>query len=216
MHIKWAKLSDRRLRRILRCFCQDLTATQTANIAGINRNTVNRYYQLLRERIASYQESTNLEFRGSVELDESYFGGKNKGRRGRGTAKIPVFGILKRDGRVYTQIIRNASPREIRPIVRRFVRRGSTIYTDGWTAYDGLVLNGYHHYRINHGEQCYSNRRGTHINGIESFWAFAKRRLLKFSGIQPQRFYLHLKECEFRYNNRDNLYRKMLKILTIS
>ena len=162
-----------------------------------------------------YQESRNLGFRGEIELDESYFGGKGKGRRARGTAKIPVFGIFKRNGRVYTQIIRNATKRGIRPIIKQFVCSGSTLYTDRWRAYDGLVVDGYKHYRINHTENEFSNNRGNHINGIENFWSFAKRRLRKFNGIRAKDSYLHLKECEFRYNERINLYQKMLQILKL-
>lgn len=213
--IKFSRFSKHRQKKILHCFAEDLTATQTAKLIAINRNTVNRYYRYYREAIVRCEEMVHRGFRGKVELDESYFGGKNKGQRGRGTAKIPVFGILKRNGRVYTQIIRNASPREIRPIIRRFVRRGSIIYTDGWTAYDGLVLNGYRHHRINHGALEYSDRRGGHINGIENFWSFAKRRLLRFNGIPAKDFYLHLKECEFRYNERHDLYQKLLSIVKL-
>lgn len=113
-----------------------------------------------------------------------HFGGKKKGRRGRGTAKTPVFGVCKRNGKVYTQIIKNASSAEIRPIINRFVKPGSTVYTDKWRAYDGLVLNGYEHHRIDHEKGNYSDQKGGQINGIESFWAFAKRRLQKFNGIR--------------------------------
>jgi transposase len=152
MRIKYGKLSPYQVKKILHCFCEDLTATQTARVTGINRNTVNRYYRLFRQKIAAYQEEQAQQqgFSGEIELDESYFGGKNKGKRGRGTAKIPVFGLLRRNGRVYTQIIKNASAAQIRPIIRQFVRPGSRIYTDRWRAYDGLVLNGYEHHRIDH------------------------------------------------------------------
>jgi len=125
-----------------------------------------------------------------------------------------VFGILKRNGRVYTQIIKNSSRAEIKPIIDKLVHKRSTIYTDRWRAYDGLVLNGYKHYRINHSKQEYSNRKGTHINGIENFWSYAKRRLNKFNGISAKDFYLHLKECEFRYNEKDKMYAKLLKLLS--
>lgn len=210
-----AKISAYRQKKILRCFCEDLTASQTAQLLGTNRNTVNRYYKLFRQAIVTYQESFNGGFSGEVELDESYFGPRHTGRRGRGTDKIPVFGILKRNGRVHTQIIKNASRREIKPIIEELVTKDSTIYTDKWRAYDGLVLDGYKHYRINHTKRQYSNRRGTHINGIENFWSYAKRRLNKFNGVPAKDFYLYLKECEFRYNERGNLYEKMLEILKV-
>ena len=214
MQIKYSKLSPYKMKKLLRCFCEDLTATQTANLLQINRNTVNRYYRVFREKIAVYQEQLAQQqgFAGQIELDESYFGGKNKGGRGRGTAKTPAFGIFKRNGHVYTQVIKNASSQQIRPIIKRLVKPGSTVFTDKWHAYDGLVLNGYEHFRIDK-KEGYSNKKGTHINGIESFWSFAKRRLLRFNGIAPRHFYLHLKECEFRFNERDDLYAKLLSIL---
>ncbi len=155
MPIKYRKLSNYRLKKLLRCFCEDLTATQTAKVTAINRNTVNHYYHIFREKIALYQELVNRGFKGEVELDESYFGGKGKGRRGRGTAKIPVFGILKRNGRVYTQVIRNATKPEIRPIIKHFVHSGSTVYTDRWSTYDGLAVDGYKEGLAQKGEKEY-------------------------------------------------------------
>jgi len=213
--IKYSKIGKRTWVHLKRCFCDDLTALQTAKATGLNRNTINRYYRIFREKIARHQESVSGGFSGQVELDESYFGGRNKGRRGRGTEKIPVFGIKKRNGRVYTQIIKNATSAEIRPIIKEFVRKGSTVYTDGWRAYDSLVLDGYKHFRINHQQFQYSNRKGAHVNGIENFWSYAKRRLAKFNGIRAKDFYLHLKETEFRYNEKPNLYQKLSLILKI-
>ena len=213
--IKWSKLTKTQWVKVKQGFCYDFTATQTSKFSGLNRNTINNYFRLFREKIARHQESISNGFRGQVELDESYFGGGHKGRRGRGTAKIPVFGIKKRNGRVYTQIIKNATGAEIRPIIKEFVRKGSTVYTDGWRAYDGLVLSGYKHHRVNHSIFEYSDRKGNHINGIENFWSFAKRRLLKFNGVPAKQFYLFLKECEWRYNEKPNLYEKLSLILKI-
>jgi transposase len=88
------------------------------------------------------------------------------------------------------------------PIIQGKIREGSTIYTDGWKAYDGLLLNGYDHYRIYHSKNEFA-RGKNHVNGIESFWSFAKRRLAKFNGLTDKNFFLHLKECEFRFNYRD-------------
>ncbi len=99
------------------------------------------------------------------------------------------------------------------PIIQGKVLEGSTIYSDGWRAYDGLILNGYDHYRVFHSKDEFA-RGKCHINGIESFWSFAKRRLSKFNGMNDYTFNLHLKECEFRWNFRNqNIYAIILKEL---
>jgi transposase-like protein len=110
---------------------------------------------------------------------------------------------------VYTQVIKNASKQELLPIVRQIVRKRSKIYTDKWSAYDGLVFDGYKHTRINHSKQ-YSDRRGGHVNDIENFWSFAKRRLAKFNGVSRETFLLHRKECEFRYNHKGAILETLL------
>lgn len=196
----------------MECFANDLTASQAAKMCRINRNTANAWYRKFREQILAYTTQEYPRFSSEVELDESYFGGPRKKRhaadrrkRGRGAEnKVPVFGVLKREGKVYTQIIKNASKQELLPIVRQIVRKRSQIYTDKWKAYDGLVFDGYKHTRINHSKQ-YSDRKGGHVNGIENFWSFAKRRLAKFNGVSRATFLLHLKECEFRYNHKGGI-----------
>ncbi len=99
------------------------------------------------------------------------------------------------------------------PIVKKLINQeDSVVYTDGWKGYDGLVFDGYKHKRVNHSKQ-YSNRVGTHINGIENFWGFSKQRLAKFHGLSRHTFYLHLKECEFRYNNRGVILKILKEII---
>jgi transposase len=154
---------------------------------------------------------------GEFEADESYFGASRvKGKRGRGAGgKIPVFGLLKRDGNVFVQTIPNASKREIMPLIRSNAKQGSTIYTDSWKAYDGLLFDGYKHHRIKHCNNEFAHGKN-HINGIESFWSYSKRRMNKFNGILKDQFTIHLKECEFRFNNRKkNIFMVMLKILKL-
>jgi len=98
-------------------------------------------------------------------------------------------------------------------IIKGRVLEGLTVNTDGWKAYDGLILNGYNHYRVFHSANEFA-RGKNHVNGIESFWSFAKRRLAKFNGIASHKFNLYLKECEFRFNYRnDNLYGKLLDVI---
>jgi len=195
-------LSDYKIKKTMKCFCLDLTASKTAALLGINRNTINRYFNLFRQQIA-VDYGTPQPFAGEVELDESYFGAKRvRGKRGRGAAgKTPVFGVLKRDGNVYVEVVKNCSREQLMPIIQGKILEGSTVYTDGWKAYDGLILNGYDHYRVFHSANEFA-RGKNHVNGIESFWSFAKRRLAKFNGLTDDKFILHLKECEFRFNHR--------------
>ena len=152
---------------------------------------------------------------GEIEVDESYFGAQRiRGKRGRGVSgKTPVVGLLKRDGKVYTQVINNCSREALLPIIKGKVLEGSTVYTDGWKSYDSLVLNGYKHYRIHHSENEFA-RGKNHVNGIESFWSYTKRRLRKFNGIRKDKFLLHLTESQFRWNNRGGIiYQILLKEL---
>ena len=96
------------------------------------------------------------------------------------------------------------------PIITNLIHKSkSNVYTDKWKSYDGLVLSGYRHYRINHSREFVRNHN--HINGIESFWSYVKRKMRKHNGVPRKRFYLYLKESEFRFNNRDKDLYKILK-----
>jgi transposase-like protein len=202
--IKYTKLTDYKIRKIIGCFYIDLTASQSTIITGLNRNTINRFFNIFRRAILFNSIETDKEkIEGNIELDESYFGARRvRGKRGRGAAgKTIVFGILKRDDKVCLRIVPNTSREELMPIIQGKILEGSTVYTDGWKAYNGLILNGYDHYRIFHHENEFA-RGKNHVNGIESFWSFAKNRLNKFNGFTNNNFILHLKECEYRFNSR--------------
>ena len=201
MQKRW-RLSKYRVKKILEHFCADIPACKTASLLGYNRHTIERYYTIFREHILEYQHRTLMEFDGEIELDESYFGARRvRGKRGRGAAgKTPVFGILKRGGRVFLTVVKACSRKELMPIITGQILETSTVYTDGWKAYDGLIVNGYDHYRVFHDKNEFA-RGKSHINGIESFWSYAKRRMAKFNGIASHRFVLYLKESEFRFNN---------------
>ena len=203
-------LSTYRQRKVIDAFCADLTATQAATVLNLNRNTVNRYYRIFREAIRDHQRRRMEMFRGVVEVDESYFGAVRKRGdpglrvRGRGASKQPVFGVIERGGEVFTEIIPDAKKKTLQALIRGKVSLEATIMSDGWVGYDGLVDVGYDaHFRI---EKAVRAREGkspfangpVHINGIESFWSFAKRRLAKFNGTRAN-FELHIKECEWRW-----------------
>ena len=209
-----ARISEHQFRQIVRLFSLDLDATQITAITGLNRNTINRYLRGIRVRIAEYCEAQSP-FSGEIEVDESYFGARRvKGKRGRGAfGKTAVFGVFKRNGSVYTEIVPDCSKSTLQSIIRGRVTLDSVIYSDGWRGYNGLVDVGYgKHLRVDHGKDEFVRGR-THINGIEGFWGFAKSRMVRFRGMNKHTFYLHLKECEFRFNHRrEDLYPIILKL----
>ena len=216
-YINSSKISEAKFREIVKYFVADLSATQIATLSGVSRNSINKYVMEIRHRIYDFCNSeAPFIALGDVELDESYFGARRvRGKRGRGAyGKTIVFCLLKRGGKVYTEIVPDCKSKTLQDIVRGKVSAESIIHTDGWRGYDGLVDIGYNkHFRVNHGNNEFANKQ-THINGIESFWSFAKTRLVKFHGISKSTFNLHLKECEFRFNYRnDNLYAIILKLV---
>ena len=217
-YIYHSKISEKKFREIIRYFSLDIEASKIAELVGLSRPTINRIIKAVRQRIAEFCEIESPFDTGEIEIDESYFGARRvRGVRGRGArGKHIVFGLIKRGGKVYTQVVRNCSAAELLPIIRDKVSEESVVFTDGFKTYDGLVDIGYKkHHRIKHGQNEFA--QGTkHINGIENFWAIAKTRLSKFRGIHKSTFYLHIKECEFRFNYRHkNLYELLLNIIRI-
>ena len=123
------------------------------------------------------------------------------------------FSVSIKETDVFTQkLSKTSKPRLLQRIIKGRVSFDSTVYTDGFRSYDSIVHLGYQkHYRIYHQDNYVQG--DIHINGIEGFWGFAKVRLVKFRGLSKNTFYLHLKECEFRFNYRDHdLYEMLLKI----
>ena len=123
--MKYSKLSDYQIKKILRCFCLELTSGQTSKQLKFNRHTIDRYFHLFRLRITKYQEKNLKKLSGQIEVDESYFGSRHHGdKRGRSAAsKIPVVGILKRQGIVYTRIIPDVSRKTLMPIIHQLIKK---------------------------------------------------------------------------------------------
>ena len=198
--MKYQRLSRFKIGTIIFCFSEDITASSASKILHINQNTINAYYNEIREKILQHSLREQEKELGEFELDESYFGA----RRVRGAAgKTPIFWLLKRNGKVFVTVVPNCSREELMPIIQGKILEGSTIHTDGWKAYDGLILNGYNHYRVFHSENEFT-RGKSHVNGIEYSWSYAKRRFAKFNGLTDAKFVLHLKETECRFNHRND------------
>lgn len=183
-------------------FVAGVPARTAAELVGVNRNTATLFYHKLREVIADKLAALTPCLDGHVEVDESYFGGRRKGKRGRGAAgKMPVFGLLKRRGLVHAVMIPDAKSSTLVSIIRKHVQPDSIVFTDSYNSYNVLDVSEFHHMRINHKERFVAPK-GNHINGIENFWNQAKRHLRRYNGIPRQHFHLYIKECEWRFNFR--------------
>ena len=211
-----SRISAHKFREIMRYFSLDLNAVQIQKLTGLSRQSINKYLKAIRERIAQLSQLQPHLKGEEVEVDENYFGAKRiKGKRGRGAkGKTIVFGLLKRGGKVYTEIVPDCAASTLIEIIRGKTSMDTVIHSDGWRGYNGLVDFGYKkHFRVHHGDNEFV-RGNSHINGIESFWGYAKTRLVKFKGIDKNSFHLHLKECEFRFNHRgQNIYKILLNML---
>ena len=193
-----SRIPKKKIDKLMEHFVAGTTARTAAELVGVNRNTSTKFFKKLREIIASKVEDSAL-LEGEIEVDESYFGGRRKGKRGRGAGgKIPVFGLLKRKGKVYTKVISDAKSRTLMPIIHQKIVPDSIVYTDTFRSYNALDITHFKHERINH-SKLFADKKN-HINGIENFWNQAKRHMRKFNGIPKQHFYLYIKECEWRFN----------------
>ncbi len=164
--VRKSRLSRYKQERLIELFVAGATARTAAQLVNVNRKTAIFFFHRLREIIAYEQEKESEELQDSeIEADESYFGGRRKGKRGRGAAgKVPVFRLLKRGGRGYVKIMEDASGKTLMLVIRRKIVPDSIVYTDCWKGYDVLDVSDFHHVRINHSELFAEGRN--HINGI--------------------------------------------------
>lgn len=199
--------------RVIKLFELELSVRKIATQLGLAYNTAYKAVQTIRRAILAHSHGVKPLLEGEVEVDESYFGGRRKGRRGRGAAgKVPVFGILERNGCVLVEVVPNVKAETVLNLTIKKVRRGSIVYTDKFQIYDALMFCGYRHLKIDHGK--FFSRGRVYINGLEGFWSWAKERLIKHHGVAPSTFPFYLKELEFRYNNRQkDLFEKTVQQL---
>ena len=199
MRLRHSRLTHNQTNRLIEHFVAGTPARMAAALIGLNKDTAATFYHRLRVVIAEQLAVEAGELAGEVEVDESYFGGVRKGKRGRGAAgKVPVFGLLKRGGRVFVLPVKDTKSDTLIPIIACKVQPDSVVYTDGFRAYDQLDVTDFHHMRINHSKRFAD--RDNHINGIENFRNQAKRHLRRYNGMPRQNFLLFIKECEWRFN----------------
>jgi transposase-like protein len=162
-------------------------------------------------------------FENLVEVDETYVGGKPRlgssapRKKGRGTRKTPVIGIVERGTKqVCARAVLNDIPLKVHliPFILRTVVRGTTVVTDDFKGYLGLDDENYTHRSVNHSAKQYSDGNGTHTNNVENFWSILKRGIIgvyhKVSSGYLQRY---VNEACFRRNNMqsDSIFDKVLE-----
>jgi len=197
---------------VLYYFYLEVSARKCARELKLNYKTVSKRYAQFRNAILAHCVSEFKKLKGKIEADESYFGGKRKGNRGRGAFnKQAVFGILERKGKVYTAVIENVSAKTLFNHIKKTTRKGSVFYTDDFKSYKDLKQYGKHS-RVKHSKTF--GKGHNHINGIEGFWSYAKERFHKYHGIKKKNYLPYIKEMEFRFNHRnEQLYELLIGVI---
>lgn len=232
------RLDIRTLWLVVEMFVEGEAAVETADEAGVHRHTTRRLFRLLRGAIyqARPTEPIALGPQDVVEGDEVYITAGVKGqagglelerkprkrglkRRGRGdwdSDRLPVFGLLCRDGQVRLFVLRNVQSQTIRPIVHQMVRRGAKVYTDSYSIYHFLSRDGYQHQTVNHGAGEYA-RGEVHCNTMESTWSWLRQMIRTYRGVSKVYLPLYVAQFEFLYNRRhDSKWSRMMDVMYVA
>ena len=182
-----------------------VSAKELQRQLGVTYKCAHRMATRIRQHMAAVDGEEPLGGEGEVvQIDETYVGGKSKGKRGRGASnKTAVLGMVEPDGRVMAKVVPNTSGKTLQPIIEANVAKGSELQTDEWLGYKGLDAKGYDHKKVNHGAKQYVAEDGTTTNAIENFWRHVKCSI-KGTHISVSSKYLetYVKEFEYRFNRR--------------
>ena len=204
------RISKAKLRQVVQEFLLEHSTNIILSRVDISKYMLLKILTML--RVAMTQDLPEI-FDGTVEVDETYLGGQwknkrlsvkrnfTKANRGRGTKKQAVFGILSRNGKVWAELIDSVEAKQLQPRILKQVKKGSTVFSDTWRGYTGIAAKGYVHRLVKHSKDSYVTD-GNHINGLEGFWGYLKRKLSSKGGIRLSRLHLYLGEYVWRYNYR--------------
>lgn len=223
--LKGCKLSLRKQEFLYFAFMLGATGRATARQLEMNYNTVCLFFRKCRqlqaeavrreqaELVRAEQPTPEAETRKeAVQVDESYFGGNQPGKRGRGAAGKKIVAGAWRAGKAFAQVVKDVSGKTLRGFVEKVARPGEKVTTDGWKGYRGLGKAGFDHASVAHAKGEWKRGDG-HTNGIENFWRQAKRRMFDANGQYLRAFPLYLGEAVWFYNHRDNPNRAMRRLI---
>lgn len=185
-----------------------ISSCQLARDLDITQKTA--WFLLHRVR-AMFNETAPDMLRDVVQLDDSYFGGKNKNRhadkkvpnsQGRSLKdKTPVIAVRGLAGNIRTEVIPNVQAATIKPIIDKWVEKGSIMVSDEWHPYKSLK-DDYFHIVVNHSEGEYVRGAFT-SNGVENFWSLFKRGIYGiYHQVSPKHLHRYCEEFQYRYNSR--------------
>ena len=183
-----------------------ISSIQLSKNIGVTQKTAWFMLAKIRHNLNETESFITDKFEGEVQMDETYIGGKPKGRiwqnQGRSlNQKIPVVGVLTKD-RAYAVVTRNASGRILKTIIYGLIKPGTTIVTDGWKGYCGIYPE-YNHQVVEHKKGSYKNKNGYHTNSIEGFWSQLKRGINGIYHVVSHKYLqYYCNEFTYRYNTR--------------
>lgn len=200
--LKGGHLPDRKCREILELFCDDLTATQIADISRVSRVTINNYFRIIRSAIASFCDA-------GLHAEPRSFALNSEGTCHPDDNSAACYGLCLEKGKVSIAWLKNTCPATMQQLYNDHGAKNGGA-APGFEAYHAVAdCNNWYLYGL-----CENKERSSVNNTlpvITDFWKYTKSRLQKFRGMNKNTLYLHIKECEFRYNFRND---DILMVLT--
>jgi transposase len=179
-----------------------ISAAQIQRETGVTYKTAWRMFKQIRSMLGDEKSGPIGGFGRKVEMDETYYGSRSEGTRGRGTKKTPVVGMVQRKGQVRAFVAADVKADTLRGLIKEHVLPKSTVFTDTFRSYNGLDARGYTHERINHSEGVYVVGE-VHTNTIEGFWSLVKTGIRGvYHSVGRHYLQTYLDEYSFRYNRR--------------
>jgi transposase len=181
-----------------------ISAKQLEREIGVTYKTAHRMFKMIRTLLTDEGDGP---LSGQVEVDETYVGGKPRGRGTRGrpgklSKKVPVLGMVERRGRLVARVMPDASKRSLMPHITEHVLPKSMIYTDEYPAYGDLARSGYGHRRIPHHKKIYVEGDVT-TNSVEGFFGLMKNGIRGvYHSVSTKYLQSYLDEYTWRYNRR--------------